>query len=89
MTTDGARNPIHTELNQALQRMTTLVTDRACGQHAPHQVRSSLSLNVQLFSTRDQREFQFTFGNDFAIDEAADFGLTDGAANFDDFRLDE
>jgi len=37
----------------------------------------------------EECEFEFAFGDDFAVDEAAAAGLADGAADFDDFGFDE
>lgn len=34
-------------------------------------------------------EFEFRFGGDFTVDEAATDGLADGAAHFDEFRFDD
>ena len=39
---------------------------------------------IFLFSPIHEREFEFGFGDDFAVDEAAGAGLADGVAHFED-----
>src|SRR6478752_5505877 len=58
-------------------------------------IRSSSSLSTinsqpsTFSSSIHQRELEFGFGDDLAVDEAAAAGLADGAAHLDDLGLDE